>query len=209
LYDSDPRNYDITPPIRRSKWTDEEIASMNLTTYDLSIIYTPVAGVPAPVTITLFASLFNNGTFLPNGDLQFTNVGGDLATIIGLDAPFRSIQDNVTTEPFNIAFIKMEPQTIGQFRRPFSMINGSVFVGGIIDNKITPKTFFDPYQTQSLITQVPMNYMVNQKRGWSFDVDINQTGDGIGMTLFVGTILEPSKAIYNKPIVRQMGKRTF
>lgn len=219
-YDADQRNFDADIQnymrdgvlnfngVGAPNWTKDKQASANLTTYKVRIFYTPVAAVPAPVQVTFFASAFNPGVFAANGDLVFTNAGGDTATIQGLTGTgsFRSIMTILANEPFGIAFLRMLPQTSAQLFNPLIPFENTQWGGGSF-NEITPDDYVNPDQQQLLRVDVPLNFVANQKRGLRWTINTTETiaGGGIGATFFVGETLNPTDALHNKPIVRNLG----
>lgn len=172
-------------------------------TYDLQVNYVAGAG-GNPVNISLFQTLFNPGTFVGN-DLQFTNATGDTATIVGITSPFRAIMGRSETELFRINFVRMAPVAAPQFNTSWRFDHTSVWGGGSF-NQLTPKTFITPLQFQLLRVDIPLGYIIDPDRGWSFDVlpsEIAANG-GLQMTLFIDKILNPTNEMKNKPAVQPL-----
>ncbi len=55
------------------------------------------------------------------------------------------------------------------------------------------------------MVDVPFNMVINQKVGFTWDIDPDQTTPGLGMALFIAQTLEPSKSLHNEPVVRNLG----
>lgn len=177
-------------------------------TYDLQINYLDGGGgLGNPVTVTLFQSIFNTGTFVGN-DLTFTNATGDTATVVGITSPFRAIMERSETEPFNINFVRMNPVAAPQFNTAWRFDDQSVWGGGKFNN-LTPKTFITPLQFQLLRVDVPINYSIDSDSGFTFDVLASEVVGlgGLQMTLFIDKILNPSRAMKGKPAVQNLTGR--
>lgn len=189
-----------------AKWAQDKQASVNLATYRVSIFYTPVAAIPLPVDIMLFATAYNTGVFAPNGDLVFTNAGGDTATIHGKSSvtTFKALSDIVQTEPMGIEFLRIRPKSDSQLENPIKAINNSQFSSGSF-NEISPDDYINPDQYQLLRVDVPLGYSVGKRKGLTWSVDQDQTGTGIGMVMFISGTLDPDMTLKNKPAVRNYG----
>ncbi len=194
-----------TNSIAGSQWVKQEIASASLTTFKIRIVYTPVAGSPEPVQVTLFRSSFDTaGTFNGAGNLVYTNAGGDTATVIGLTVPMKTLLGLTETEPFRLSFIRMKPRSITQLDNPIEVTENTQW-NSSKTNEINPDIYEDPYQQQALVVDVPFNIIINQKVGFTWSIDPDQTSPGLGMALFIAQTLEPTKALQNQPIVRNLG----
>jgi len=221
-YDSDFKNFNNDygmPPgmtfAQRSAWLNDQVSSGAMTTSRIRLSYTAVAGSPQDVDISLFASVFtvnaNAGVFNPDGDLVFTNAGGDFVTITcqtingsgNQRVTMRQLYDMTLTQPFVIGFCRLDVKTQAQFGNPMGIILQGQF-GGYSGNSIVPADFIDPYQYQLLRVDVPMNINASNQEGFSWTVDQDQTGTGIGMTLFIPQTLNPNKQLRGKNPVRML-----
>lgn len=211
-YNSDQGNYqrdgilNIGGPTAAA-WATNKIASANLSTYRVRIIYTPVAVVPAPVNIIMFASAYNTGTFV-GGNLVFTNAGGDTATIQGMGSTtFQGMMNISETEPFHIEFLRIRPKSESQLENAIQAFENSQYSSGSF-NEVTPDDYIAPVQFQLLRSDTPLGYTVGKRRGLKWTIDTDQTGKGIGMVMFVSASLDPSKMIANETPVRKFGPTT-
>lgn len=210
-YDSDAHNFNPRAIAQngspfKSKWTEERIAAANLTTFKCRVIWSVGTGgaLANPVEVTFFRSAFNNGVFNAGGDLVFTNNVGNTATIRGLTVPMRTLMNITETEPFTIAFARLTPKTVTQFDNPMNILRNTQWNSGEF-NTIEPDIYVDPYQFQTLRTDVPFNIPVDKKRGFTWTIDPDQTITGCGIVFFVSNVYEPTKAIQDKPVVRNLG----
>jgi len=160
-------------------------------TYDLTAIYTPVAGVPGPVDITLFSFNFTPGIFV--GETQvFTNAAGDFVTVTGRTASWRAMMLRSQTQPFRINFIRMNVVDDVQFSIPYFFIKNSVW-GGNQDNNLSPDTFLTPEQFQLLRVDVPCNYKVDSERGIRIAIQPTEIAPkGVRMQLFIDQVNNPT-----------------
>ncbi len=202
-YDSDALNYGGSA--FPANWTKQQEASGNLTTYKLRVIYTPGPNPPKPVRVTFFRSAFNTGTFDPiTGDLVFTNANGDTASIVGMTTSTKTLYNLTETEPFVLSFIRMTPKSQSQLDNPVKILRNTQWDSGQFNN-INPDIYISPDQYQLLKADVPFNLDIDKKQGFEWDIDVDQTGTGVGLVLFIGKTLESTKALQNKPIVRELG----
>lgn len=210
-YNADMGNYNdgilnIGGP-EAAAWAQNKMASSNLSTYRVRIVYTPVAIVPAPVSITMFASAYNTGTFVA-GNLVFTNAGGDTATISGLGSTtFQGMMNISETEPFRIEFLRIRPKSESQLENPIRAFENSQYSSGSF-NEVSPDDYITPNQFQLLRSDTPLGYIVGKRRGLTWTIDTDQTGKGVGMVMFVSSSLDPVKPLENKPLVRKFGPTT-
>lgn len=175
-------------------------------TYDLQINYVNVA-TNLPVRVTLFQLNFNEGTFV-GSDLVFSNAGGDTATVVGITSSFRALMERSRTQQFRINYVRMNPVAAGQFGAAWRFDFQSVWGGGKFNN-LTPKTFITPLQFQLLRVDVPINYDIDEERGFSFDVQTTEiaANGGLQMTLFIDRINNPTMALKGKqPVQNLTGK---
>lgn len=189
-------------------WAQDKQASVNLATYRVKIFFTPVAAVPAPVNIQMFATAYNTGTFA-GGNLVFTNAGGDTATIQGRSTitSFQALSDIVNTEPMGIEFLRIRPKSESQLENPIVCLNKSQY-SSQSTNEISPDDYISPDQFQLLRADVPLGFSVGKRKGIQWTVDTDQTGTGIGMVMFISGSLDPDMALKNKPALRQYGATT-
>lgn len=191
-------------------WLNKQVASGAMTTYRMRAFYTadPLGGVD-PVSVTFFAGTFNDGTFASNGDLLFTNASGDVATLTGqtrnaVNGKFinmRQLMDMMQTEPATLGFMRIRAKTVEQLGYDMGIIKNSQY-GGALGNSIVPDDYDDPYQYQFTRVDVPMNVPLSRKDGFTWLIDADQTGNGIGMTMFIPTTLDNTKALQGKDPVR-------
>ena len=214
-YDADFKNYDGpggTQGMNQQQlrnWLNSQVASGSMTMSRLRVVYTPGVGVPAPVDIVLFNSTFADYTFDGAGNLVFTNAGGDTVTVHcmttnganGRLVTMQQLYKMTETQPFNIGFIRLKVKTTAQFDYSMGIIKDGQF-GGYAGNSITPDDNVDPEQFQFLRVDVPMNTKASLQDGFSWTVDQDQTGSGIGMTLFITSTLNPNKQLEGKDPVR-------
>ncbi len=211
-YDADALNYDADAlnfnngASDGSKWTQEKIASANLTTFKCRVVWALAAGgaTSNPVDVVFFRSAFNTGTFDGSGNLVFTNAAGNTATIRGLTVSMQTLMNITETEPFTIAFARISPKSVTQLDNPMTILKNTQWKSGAF-NDIEPDTYIDTYQTQTLRVDVPFNIQVDKKRGFSWTIDPDQTVNGCGITFFVSSTFEPTKALQDKPAVRNLG----
>lgn len=212
-YDADFKGYNapnLGSQAEIRKYVNQMVDSKAMTAIRLRIFYTPGPGVPANVSITLFDSVFRDGgVFSGGGDLVFTNAGGDTATITcltengpsGRRVTMEQLYEMVSTEPFMIGFIRLKVKTSAQFDFSMGIIKDGQY-GGYGGNSITPDDYVDPDQYQLLRVDLPMNIMASKKSGFTWTIDEDQSGTGIGMTLFIPTTYDPTKALAGKDPVR-------
>ena len=188
----------------RMRYSASEIAAANLTTFKMRVIYTPVALVPQPVRIQLFGMTFGLPyTFTTEGNLLFTNAGGDTVEVRGLTRPMRQLYAVTDTEPFRLAFVRMTPQSTSQLDNPVRVENQSQWNSGKF-NEINPDIYNDPNQYQQLNIDVPFNMVLDKKNGFLWDIDPDQTSPGIGLAFFISQQLKPADALSNKDTVRNL-----
>lgn len=212
-YDADFKGYNM-PSLGSQeairKYVNEAVASKAMTAIRLRVFYTAGVGTPANVKITLFDSTFRSGgVFNSDGDLVFTNAGGDTATITcltengadGRTVTMEQLYDMTETEPFMIGFVRLKVKTSAQFDFSMGIIKDGQW-GGYGGNSITPDDYVDPDQFQLLRVDIPMNVMASRKSGFTWTIDEDQTGTGIGMTLFIPTTVDPTKALSGQNPVR-------
>lgn len=223
-YDADARNwrnYDdpfqiassMTPEQLRA-YLSSQVNSGAMTTFRMRVYYTagPGPGAPEPVDITFFDSTFQvGGVFDIHGNLVFTNTNGDTATIEGLTTngpngrrvTIQQLYNTIETEPAVIGFIRLKVKTTAQFDYSMGIIKDGQY-GGYGGNSITPDDYVDPDQFQLLRVDVPMNVKASKRDGFSWTIDEDQTGTGIGMTLFIPKTLDPGKQLDGKDPVRNL-----
>lgn len=213
-YNADAMNYSDSNqnmwnnPYAANNWVKQQLSSSNLTTYKARVFYTPGPGPTFnPVTVTFFRGNFNSGTFNTRGDLVFTNTGGDTATIMGLTTPMETLMSITETEPWTLAFIRMNPKSVTQLDNPIQITENTQWNSGKF-NEINPDIYLSPDQYQTLRVDVPFNMPIDRKNGFTWDIDVDQTGTGTGLAMFVSNTLSPTKAIQNQPMVRSLGTMT-
>lgn len=183
----------------------QQFDQRGLSTYNFRIFYTDVSGTGTPVTVTLFRSYFNPGTFVGD-DLVFTNSLGDTATVNGVTSPFRTFQQRAETQPLRIAFTREKPVSDAQFDNAITFLHSSVY-GGNRDNNVVPETFITPEQFQLLRVDIPMNFDVDGERGWQLNINATETlvAGGTRFTLFVNKIVDPTRELKGKSPVANLG----
>lgn len=195
-------------------WLQAQVASGAMTTSRLKIVYTAVNVSPAPVDITVFNSTFQEGgVFNADGDLVFTNAGGDTATIScttkngpnGRTVTLEQLYKMTETQPFTIGFMRMVVQTQSQFTEDIGIVKDGQF-GGYGGNSITPDDYVDPNQYQFLRVDVPMNVDASQQNGFTWTINEDQSSPGIAITLFITKTLNPNKQLGGQAPVRVLNE---
>lgn len=201
-YDSDM--YDFEPGDTVLGYENTGIKGAGLSTYSINLTYTPVAGVPAPVTVEIWGTDLNTGTV--TGDtLVFTNAGGDFVTISGRTSPFIPFQNSLRYEPFNIRFARMIPQAASQFFQNVTFRHDSKW-GSFKGNDQLPDTYFNPEQFQSLRVDIPMGFAVGPRDRMIFDVDPTEVSPGMNMIFFIDKALDPKRMVQKRnPLVNMSG----
>lgn len=215
-YDADFRNFDaismantMSPKDLRA-WLQGQVASGAMTTSRLRVVYTPGVGSPAPVEIKLFSTIFTTGVFNGDGDLVFTNAGGDTATVscmttngptAGNLVTIKQLYDMTNTQPFTIGFMRIKVKTVAQFDYAIGITADGQF-GGYGGNSIVPDDYVDPDQYQFLRVDVPMNADASNQKGFTWTIDEDQTGAGVNMTLFITTTINPNKQLAGQSQIR-------
>lgn len=214
-YNPDAGNYGGDDGILRiggpvaADWAQDKQASTNLATYRVKIFYTPVNDRPAPVNIRLFASAYPIGGVFSGGNQVFTNTGGDTATIVGRGRTtnWESMFNISAHENMCIEFLRIRPKSESQLENPIVPLHNSQF-NSASNNEISPDDYITPNQYQLLRADVPLGYNVGLKKGFDWTVDEDQTGTGIGMVMFISSVLDKDMALKNKPMIRQFGEST-
>lgn len=195
----------------RMRYTAQEIAAANLTTFKARIVYIPNGVTPAePVKIQLFGMTFGEDfTYDVKGNLVFTNANGDTVEVRGLTRSMKQLYAVTDTEPFRLAFARITPQSTSQLDNPIKVENQTQWNSGKF-NEINPDIYNDPYQYQQLNIDVPFNMLCDKKNGFTWDIDPDQSAPGIGFALFISQQLKPADALSGKDPIRNlnMGQAT-
>lgn len=200
--------------MQQAGWANTKKVSEYPSNFQMRCVYTPVgAGAHPPIDIALFQSSYlqaNGGTFLANGDLQFTNVAGDLVTIsmIGRNAPtVEDFYNILETEPMNLGWTRMFVRDEAQKDYGMVFSDRNQF-GSKTENDLSPNIYDNQYTYRPLIQDVPLNFRTSKKRGILWQVGNTETGPGTRMVFFVDNIISPDSALDNKAMLQNLGTGT-
>lgn len=167
------------------------------TTFDFKIVHDGAGGA-GTVDIELFKALFNTGTYA--GETLTFASGGNTVTITGLTASFKALQERAKSQPFRINFARIRPLGEAQLANNITFDTQSVF-GGSKQNSISPSTYVDPNQYQTLNVDVPLNFVVGDSTGLNWTINDSET---IIVTLFIDLVYDVNKAMTGVSPVRNV-----
>lgn len=183
-------------------YDDSSEKVIGLSTYNVALVYTPGIGVPAPVTVELFGTNFNNGTIVGN-TLVFTNAGGDTVTVTGITSPITAFQDRLRSAPFKVKYVRQTVVNAAQFREQMILRSDSVYGSGKF-NTLDPEEFITPEQFQLLRVDVPLNTSFDSERRFIMNVGPTEVAPGTKLTFWVNGLEAPIRKLNGRPSVIDM-----
>lgn len=160
-------------------------------------------GLNAPVNVTIGQPNNNPGTVTGN-TLVFTN-GTDTAIVRGDTTSFVFWQQEMIIKPFKAMFARMNVVNAAQFSNVWTFDKSTAWGGGK-DNTLNPNSQLTPEQFQLLRVDLELNYRMMSNQGFSFNLGPTEVAasGGTRITIFADKIMEPGRALQNKPQVLQM-----
>lgn len=144
-------------------WNYVNVSRPDLTTF-----------LPASWADVAAANMNNRIYFNANGDQVIQDNAGAQMTISCRQEPYRSLFNSSEVTPFMIEKIRMTIQDDGQMDNEIHIEYRS-FLNKTEANSINPRTFFNAYQQQSKIIDIPLKTLIDPERGLWVTVNAGQT----------------------------------
>lgn len=96
------------------------------------------------------------------------------ATLTCQQFPYSGLLESSGAEPFYIKRIRQKSVTDAQIDNQIIHFRSS-FLGSTAQNTVTPRQFFRPTQFQNTIVDIPVNWLIDSKRGLQYLVNPGET----------------------------------
>ena len=113
--------------------------------------------------------------YTKEGHLLATGTAG--ATALTVTCPqytYRALQKSSGRRPFRIVGIRMTVQNDAQIDNEIVHFTSN-FLGASNRNVLSPRTFFNPQQFQSLIVDIQANFPIDDQKGFYYTVNAGET----------------------------------
>lgn len=162
----------------------DEIANAALTTSVPGIFpnITLTEGTPNTI-ITATRTYFNQ-----NGDLVIGEGSGDSVTVTGTTVPYRTLVKGSAVLPFKVQKIRYAYTSDSQLDEEIVIFTRTIF-GAYKENRISPRSYFDPNQQQSKVVDIPISFAIDLQTG----IEINLlASEVVTLNLFCDVTSQPA-----------------
>lgn len=139
----------------------DEIRDTSVTTTSVPGIYPNILLTEgAPNTIITASRTY----FDQSGNLVIGDAAGDSVTVQGTTVPYRTLVKGSALLPFKVQKIRYAYTSDSQLDQEIVIFTRTIF-GAYKENRISPRSYFDPNQQQSKVVDIPISFAIDMQTG--------------------------------------------
>lgn len=139
-------------------------------------------GTPNTI-ITATRTYFNQ-----NGDLLINEASNDGILVQGTTVPYRTLVKGSAVLPFKVQKIRYAYTSDSQLDEEIVIFTRTIF-GAYKENRISPRSYFDPNQQQSKVVDIPITFAIDLQTG----IEINLlASEVVTLNLFCDVTSQPA-----------------
>jgi len=161
-----------------------EIADAGLTTSVPGIFPNITLAEATPNTIITATRTY----FDQSGNLQIGEGSGDSVTVQGTTVPYLTLVKGSALLNFRVAKLRYSYTSDSQLDQEIVIFQETIF-GAYKENRISPRSYFDPNQQQSKVVDIPISFGINGEVGIQIALLPSEV---VTLNMFVETQTQPS-----------------
>jgi hypothetical protein len=126
--------------------------------------------------------------FDENGNLNINEGSSDAVTVQGTTIPYSALFEGSATLPFRVTKLRYAYTSESQLDQEIIIFSRTLF-GAYNENRISPRSYFDPNQQQSKVVDIPISFDINILTGIQIALLASEV---VTLNMFVDTQTKPT-----------------